>query len=112
MRKKLFAICVSLYCLLGSVAYSQQINNTQITTAKNYLVNNTGKYKLTKPDINDMAVSSAYLSPSTGWYHIYFNQTYQDIEVFNGMLNVTLKGNDIIHVGNSFVENLTSKIPS
>lgn len=105
------------YCLLARVAYSQQditsnATSSQITVAKEYLANNTGKYKLTKIDINDMAVSSAYLSPSTGWYHIYFNQTFQNIEVFNGMLNVTLKGNEIVHIGNNFVESLASKISS
>lgn len=113
MKKKLRYSWVLICWLFSTVVYSQQVvnaNTPEITVAKKYLANNTGKYKLANSDINDMSVSSAYLSPSTGWYHIYFNQTYQNIEVFNGMLNIALKGNNIIHVGNSFVENLTSKI--
>jgi hypothetical protein len=39
------------------------------------------------------------------------NQTAQDIEVFNGMLNLTLKDGKVLFVGNSSVKDLNSRLP-
>lgn len=79
--------------------------------AKSYLTVNASKQKLALTDIAEMNISSQYLSPTTGWYHIYFNQTYQSVEVFNGLLNVTLKDGEVFYVGNNFVQAIASKVP-
>lgn len=81
---------------------------TEITPAKSYLTDNAEKLKVDKTDISQMSVSSAYLSPTTGWYHVYFNQTHQDIEVFNAVMNVTLKNGLVVNTNHTFVENLTT----
>lgn len=109
MKQQLSNLFVLFCYFFVGMAYSQQ---DDVAIAKNYFENNIEKYKLAKRDINEMVVSSAYVSPTTGWYHIYFNQTFQDIEVFKGMLNIAMKDNSVIHVGNSFVENLVSKMPN
>ncbi|MCU0469356.1 MAG: M36 family metallopeptidase [Arcicella sp.] len=85
---------------------------SEINTAKTYLLANASKEKLAPSDVNDMSISSAYLSPTTGWYHIYFNQTYQDIEVYNALLNVTLKDGQVIHTTHSFIYNITAQSSS
>ena len=85
---------------------------TEIATAKNYLMVNAAKEKLSATDIAEMNVSSAYLSPTTGWYHLYFNQTYQSVEVYNGILGVTLINGQVGYVANSFVANLGSQVSS
>jgi extracellular elastinolytic metalloproteinase len=61
---------------------------------------------LSASDIKEMTVSSAYLSPSTGWFHAYFTQTYKGIDVFNALLNVTLKDGKVAHTTHQFVPNL------
>lgn len=83
---------------------------TEITTAKQYLKENTSKLKLVDSDLSDMTVSSAYLSPTTGWYHVYFNQNYQSIEVYNSMINMVLQKNQVEHTVSNFVQNIASKI--
>ena len=83
---------------------------TEIAAAKTHLAENTEKYKISKTDVNDMTVSSAYLSPTTGWYHIYFNQTHQNVEVFNALLNVTMKNGQVVHAAHSFVDNLPVRL--
>ena len=85
---------------------------TEIATAKNYLTANASKEKLSAADIAEMSVSSAYLSPTTGWYHLYFNQTHQLVEVYNGLISVTLNNGQVGYVGNSFVPNLNSRVPA
>lgn len=83
----------------------------EIEQAKAYLQVNAAQYNLSKTDIEEMGVSSAYLSASTGWYHIYFAQKHQSVEVFNAMLNVTLVNGKVVNVGNTFVPNMNSKVP-
>ena len=85
---------------------------TEVSTAKTYLTQNAVKQRLSNADINDMSVSSAYLSPSTGWYHIYFNQNYKAVEVYNGMLNVTLQNGEVKYVANTFVPFLAEILPN
>ena len=93
------------------VAVSVQAQ-TEIATVKNYLTANAVKQNLSTADIAEMNVSSAYLSPTTGWYHLYFNQTHQSVEVYNGLLSVAMKGGQVDYVANNFVVNLASKVPS
>ncbi len=87
------------------------LGQAQIGVAKSYVSQNLSAQKLSSSDISDMKVSSAYLSPTTGWYHVYFNQNYQSIEVYNALMNVTLKDNQVQYLTHSFVRDLESKIP-
>jgi Fungalysin metallopeptidase (M36)/PKD-like domain/Fungalysin/Thermolysin Propeptide Motif len=83
----------------------------EVSLAKTYFTEHISKYNLSKNDIDEMNISSQYLSPTTGWYHIYFNQTVEQIEVYNGLLSVTLKDGKVAFAANSFVPNIASKIP-
>lgn len=84
----------------------------EVENAKAYLQANAAQFQLSKTDIEEMGVSSAYLSTGTSLYHIYFAQKYQAIEVFNGILNVTLLNDKVVNVGNTFVPNINSKVPA
>jgi hypothetical protein len=97
------------FFILGTLTVHAQ---GEINTAKAYLLANASKEKLAPSDVNDMNVSSAYLSPTTGWYHIYFNQTYQDIEVYNALFNVTMKNGQVVHTTHSFIDNLSTRLAS
>ena|GEM_PF-2045240 len=94
--------------LLTAVAVKAQ---NEINITKNYFNQSSVKERLAKSDIEEMTVSSAYLSPTTGWYHVYFTQTYQSIEVYNGMLNATLQNGEVKYVGNTFVQSIASFVP-
>jgi hypothetical protein len=89
------------------------ISKGQVDIAKKYLSDNAAKYQLSDSDINQMIVSSEYLSPTTGLYHVYFNQAFEGIELHNGVLNLTLKNNQVQHVASSFLpqlQNLASNV--
>jgi Fungalysin metallopeptidase (M36)/Fungalysin/Thermolysin Propeptide Motif len=108
LSEGLFAKLVLAFLLaFTSISLKAQ---TEITTAKNYLSDNIAKYKLTKSDVNDMNVSSSYLSPTTGWYHIYFNQTFQNVEVYNALLNVTMKNGEVVQANSTFEENIAIRL--
>jgi hypothetical protein len=104
MKKILLLFSINL--LIGFSTFAQQ----EVAIAKSFLSQNAAKEKLSTTDITEMTISSQYLSPTTGWYHIYFTQTYQRIEVYNGMLNTTLQNGEVKYVGNTFVPNIASLI--
>ena len=88
--------------------YSQA--QVEIITAKQYLSANAKKFKLTESDVNEASTSSAYLSPTTGWYHVYLNQTYQSVEVYNSMLNIVLVDNQVQNATGNFIPSIASKV--
>lgn len=66
--------------------------------------------RLSQSDIEQMVVSSSYLSPSTQWHHFYFNQTHQEIEVYNALLNIVMIEGKIVHILNQFVPKIEKKV--
>lgn len=103
-KTKIIIIIAVMLCSIS--LYAQK----EIEISKNYLTTNAAKQNLTAADINEMKVSSAYLSPTTGWYHVYFAQTHQSVEVYNALLNLTLKNGNVEYVTSSFVQNLAGKV--
>lgn len=87
------------------------IAQKEVEKAKTYLNANATQYHLSTNDIAEMGISSAYFSPTTGWYHVYFVQKHQAIEVYNGILNATLVNESIANIGNNFVQDIASKVP-
>lgn len=105
-----FQRCSLLLMVLG-LSFGA-IAQKEIEKAKSYLNANVTKYHLSTNDIAEMGISSAYLSPTTGWYHVYFVQKHQSIEVYNGILNATLVNENVANIGNSFVPDIASKVPA
>ena len=99
-----FFFLTFLFTSVGAIA------QTQIEMAKNYVNQNLAGQKLSANDVSEMKVSSAYLSPTTGWYHVYFNQTYKSVEVYNALMNVTLQNNQGQYLTNSFISNMDTKV--
>jgi hypothetical protein len=110
--KSPFGIKVKLLLIMFTT-FSIGVNaQKEVALTKQYLQENTTKYNLSLLDISEMKVSSEYLSPTTGWYHIYFNQTLRSIDVYNGVIGITLKDNKVAYAANSFVPALAAKMPA
>ncbi|RFS17822.1 M36 family metallopeptidase [Emticicia sp. C21] len=105
-----FQRCYLLLMVLG-LSFGA-IAQKEVEKAKTYLNANAAHYHLSNNDISEIGISSEYLSPSTGWYHIYFVQKHQSIEVYNGILNVTLANDNVMNVGNTFVRDIALKVPA
>lgn len=100
--------CLLLFTLIISLTLHAQ---KEVEKIKTYLKANAARYQLTTKDIDEMGISSAYLSPTTGWYHVYFNQMYKAIEVHNGLLNATIVNDNVAHIANSFITNIATRVP-
>lgn len=105
MRKTLLLLFV--VSSFSPLVYTQDFN---LEAAKLHLKKEQPKLNLSKGDLDEMVTSSSYISPTTGWYHVYFNQSYQGIEVYNGILNVALKDGHLINIANSFVTSLATQV--
>ena len=85
------------------------VAQNEIQLTRDYLSRQAGNEKVDARDITEMQISSAYLSPTTQWYHIYFDQTYRSIRVYNSMLNAVLKSGDVVYSVNNFVDDIEGK---
>ncbi|WP_223833867.1 M36 family metallopeptidase [Spirosoma profusum] len=93
-----------MFILFGNA--TQIYAQAQVETARQYIAANIQRQKLAPADIDGLTLSSAYLSPTTGWYHIYFNQTYQNVEVYNRMMNVVLSNDQVAYMNHNFISSI------
>ena len=115
MTKKLYTPVFKLNAFLAFTIFYFFISinalaQKEIALSKQYLADNLQKYQLTTTDIADMSVSSQYLSPTTGWYHIYYNQTFGKVEVFNSLMGITIQNNKVANTASNFVYDIQNKI--
>lgn len=82
---------------------SQAYAQTEVETAKRYIAANAGTHNLAATDVAGSIVSSAYLSPTTGWYHVYFSQAYQSVEIYNRLMNVVLVDSQVAYLTHNFI---------
>jgi len=80
------------------------------TLIQNWLEKNRGDYKLTQNDISDLQVSNAFFSKKTKINHVYVNQAFQGIPVFNAISSVSIKDKSVFYYANAFQSNIAAKI--
>lgn len=80
----------------------------------NYLSKNLKKYDLLQSDILEWKVTNEVYSKKTKVTHIYIQQLYKGVPVFNAVSNITIRESDnkVIFLANSFVKNLALKVNS
>ncbi|MEO0723482.1 MAG: T9SS-dependent M36 family metallopeptidase [Bacteroidota bacterium] len=95
--------------LFMQMAMAQAENPLQI--ADEYLRANFTKLELTQQDVSDYVLSSKAVSKHNRLTHVYLQQTYNDIPVFNAILNLNIKGDgSMLGVGNRFTSDLANKV--
>lgn len=75
-----------------------------------YLNSHLSELNLAQADASDWIIESKTTSKSTKITNYYINQRYNGIEIFNALSNVWIKDNNVIHIGNRFVQNCAQKI--
>ena len=72
--------------IAGATASSAPLRSTS-DSARAYVQQNLGRFGLSASDVSEMAVSSEVASRHNGVAHVYFQQRYQGIDVYNAILN-------------------------
>jgi len=67
---------------------------------------------ISSEDISEYAVSSSYKTAHLDITHVYLEQRFKDIPLFNGILNLNLKGDNLVSFGNRWVKDIHAVVPS
>ena len=79
--------------------------------AEDFVYAHLGEWSLTPDDIAEMKISDMYTDPSTGIARIYFQQCYNGIPVYNGILNLSItEEGKVFYSGSRFIGQLAEKI--
>src|SRR5690554_135062 len=97
--------------LFGFIGFAQHsLSDSEYgSLIETYLTKNLATYQLTEPDIQDLYVSNDYFSKSTKINHVYVNQRYQGIEIFNATSSVAIKDNVVFYYANNFIGHVNQK---
>jgi hypothetical protein len=95
---------------MGTVAATNVSGQSSAAdTAREYLARNRQQFGLTASDTNDAAISSTVYSAHNGVTHVYLQQRYRSIDVWNGILNVSVRADgSIVAAGSRFVSNIAA----
>ena len=113
--KKSFLPIVSfvglLFGLLASAPLQAQQEDAAVRLALDHLKTHCADYGLSAADVAEPWVSSAYSSKKSGVTHVYFNQMYQGVKVWQatGNANIDREGK-LINLHARFVPNLAGLI--
>ncbi len=103
---KFLTSTLSLFLCLA--LYGQE---STVQIALDYLDAHKGEFHLNAMDIQDPVVTNHYTSQHNGVTHVYFNQQYQGIKIYNAISNVNIaKNGKVLNLGNRFEGNIANKI--
>ena len=103
------ALYLLLFAFCSVTAHAQLLPPEQI--ARQHIEAKHADWDLSFADISDMLLDYQYQSRHNGLTHLYFQQTYQGIGIYNAILNISILPNgEILFVGNRFIPDVASKI--
>jgi uncharacterized repeat protein (TIGR01451 family) len=81
--------------------------------SQQYLEQNLKDLGLNAQDIEEYRVRDMYVSKHNGLTHVYLNQTYESVDIYNAIININILPNgEVLNAGNRFVPNLLSQVNS
>lgn len=96
-------------CALLATGIGIGAQGNAVETARSYIERNRQGLGLTGSDTKEMAVSNVVRDAHNGVTHVYFQQQYRGIDVFNAILNISvLPDGRVLSAGNRFVSNIAS----
>lgn len=102
---------VFLPCLLCASLAAQSSSVPPRETALRFLQQNAPKMGLSAADVSDVRVSSEYRTKHNGVTHVWVEQQYAGIPVYNALIGLNvLPNNDVRHVSHRLVANLAAKV--
>lgn len=107
MNKKIYLLLTSLFLI--TTVFGQ--HEKAINSANQFLQEKITDWQLTEADIADIAIENIFTSKHNGVTHIYFNQQYQGIKIFNALSTVNVLPNgEILHASNRFLPKIATLV--
>ena len=104
----LFCLIVLYPCLTFSQNSNEPAGN--VTLILDYLKERKSDLSFQDKDIEQLIVTNEYFSKSTGLEHVYVNQTFEGIKIFNAISSVTIKDDGVVYFSNRFLNNIETKV--
>ena len=112
MSRKSFArvlVAASLVCLVVASGATSGSAADAKSIALDYIKANKADLGLTGADVKDIRVSDSVFSAHNGVTHVYLQQQYRGIDVYNGLINVNVaRDGSVLSAGNRFFPNLAA----
>ncbi len=106
-NKPLF-LCL-IFLLSGQITFAQ--TQDVLNIVQKHLEENKQELKLTTADLENYKVSDSYVSKHNGVTHTYLIQRHNEIEVYNGMININvLPTGKVLNLGNRFISDLQHQV--
>ncbi|WP_179316452.1 T9SS-dependent M36 family metallopeptidase [Winogradskyella undariae] len=108
-------ICLVLFLLLSasySFGQSDLKSSKYGITILDYLKDNKSNFNFIDKDLENPVINNEYYSENTEVTHVYLNQTYQGIRLFNAISSVAIKEGKILYYANRFLNHIASKVNS
>lgn len=97
-----------LFSLLIAISYAQP----GLQDIPAFLDQHKTTLGLSHQDLAEYKVINAYTTDHLNITHVYIEQRYRDIRVFNGILNLNLTGDHLVSFGNRWILSIYDKAPS
>lgn len=75
-----------------------------------YLDENKDRFGLTENDVEDLYVNNEVYADNTKTYHLYVNQRYNGIIIYNAISSVAIKDNRVFYYANNFLKDINQKV--
>lgn len=96
--KKRIVISLLLLCFVFT-AFSQSPDEA---AAKNKISMAASRIRLSASDVQDAIILKNYIDKSTGIQHVYLQQTYKGIPVYNSIKTLAFKGDQLLYSSDEF----------
>ena len=108
-----FSFTMRLGLLAGLFLFIAQVLPAQNSreTALRFLRDHPAQFGLTAADVADVRVTDEYLTRHNGVTHVWMQQQYVGIPVFNALFGLhVLPGGEVVHLGHRFVGGLADRV--
>ncbi|MDQ7916582.1 T9SS-dependent M36 family metallopeptidase [Mesonia sp. MT50] len=104
MVRNFYSILLIVALFIGN---SVQAQDEYMPIIKNYLSNNLKDFSAS--DIAELEITDSYFSKSTNTQHVFVNQSYNGIQIFNAQGNFAIKNNKVVYFSNNFQANISQR---
>ncbi|WP_299763992.1 T9SS-dependent M36 family metallopeptidase [uncultured Dokdonia sp.] len=104
---KLYKLTVFVFVFAFTALTNAQDYSTII---RDHLQANTSSLEVTDQDVSDLKIQDEVFSQKSTTTHVYATQRVNNIEVFNGNVNVAFRDGSIIHVASNLQRDIASRV--
>lgn len=105
-------VLVLVMAFLATFSYAQSslTNSEYGSEIQSYLDQKKESLNLVSSDIADLYVNKEFFSAKSKITHVYVNQRYQGINIFNAISSVAIKDNVVFYYANNFIGNINDRV--